>query len=160
MFSELPFRKKIEWFVQYYGIATVAVIVAIIVCISLVKAIIMPAEYEDVCILIYSDEISAEDADLICADLQDLTGKTISVLRYGVSDTYGSQSFALKLSDTVLDIVIAPEEETQKLAQNGFLFEYKEIKGKDLYLGVSNRARRGELLDEVVDALIVYLGEN
>ncbi len=156
-FKEMSFGKKVEWLVQYYGVATIAIIVAVLVCIYLIKSIFMPADYEDLCVLIYSDEISAEDADMLCNSLQEKTGKTIAVLRYGESDAYGSQSFALKLSDTVLDIVIAPDEETEKLVQSGFFAEYKKIEGKNLNLGISGRARRGELLDEVVKELSVYL---
>ena len=156
-FKSLSFKKKIEWLIQYYGLAAIAVLVTIGVIISLVKAIFFPAPPADICVLIYSDEVNdqfvVELEEIIEAD----TGKNIEVTKISPSSAYGNQALSARLTDENLDLVLAPITETDYMKESDFLTESTPIDGTEMYMDTTIRARDGELLSRVREILLLEL---
>lgn len=150
-FKKLPFLKKIEWIAQYYGVWIIVSIVAIFVAISLVRSVFFPKPISDVCILILSDDHTRDEIPKLEDEIAAATGGSASVEIYNVSEAYGDSAYTIKLLSDQLDLVIAPKEQTDSMMESGYLVSAEKMKNEDLYLGIPERARNGEILDKTID---------
>lgn len=156
-FKSLSFKQKIEWLIQYYGLVTIVVIVALFVLFSFLKAVLFPAPVADVCVLIYSDEVNDERVSELEATLENITDKNIEISKISPSSVYGNQALAARLTDENLDLVISPVTERDYMEESDFLEESIVIEGTEMYLNTTVRARKGDLLDEVKEFLLKEL---
>ena len=152
-FKEMTFRQKLRWLFDYYSLPLIAVLGVLIVMWILIKSIFLPEETEDVCVLIYSDKVTQEECLTYESEIEEKTGKSVSIQVISVSDPYGSQAFAAKIGCDVIDLVIAPENEMKLMSENGFLLSYAPVESKDMYMGVPKSAREDDLLKIVIDYL-------
>lgn len=152
-FKALTWKQKLQWFIQYYGIVTVVVLISIYVIFVFVKSILAPAPISDICILVYSDEVQTDEVIKIQEALCEKTGHTIEITNFMVSDVYGIQAFATKLTADQLDLIVAPLEQTEDMMNSNYLIGYEKIGSTELYLGLPKKARTGELLEQVRDYL-------
>lgn len=156
-FKNLTFKQKIEWLFQYYGIATIAIIVALIVAITFIKSVFFPEPICDVCILILSDDITTDDGNDIKRLIEEDINKSVELSVYGVSEVYGRQSFAIRLTSDVLDIVVAPNEEMIKMNENAYLSSSTQIGSLDSYIGVPVSARISDDQKRAYDMLMEFI---
>lgn len=150
-FKEMTFRQKLRWIFGYYSLPVIAVLGVLIVIGFLIKSILLPGEIGDVCVLIYSDNVTQEEGLTYEKEIETKTGKSVSVQVINVSDPYGSQAFAAKIGCDVVDLVIAPENETKMMSDNGFLLSYAPVDNTNMYMGVPKSAREGDLLKTVIE---------
>lgn len=152
-FSEMTSKQKLRWFFDYYAIPSIVTIGVLVIIALFVKAVFWPEKAKDVCVLIYSDQVTQDQCVIYEQDIEQSTGKTASVQVYQISDPYGSQAFAAKLGTDVIDLVIAPEAEMKLMSDNGFLINYAPVEGSTMYMGIPRTAREGDLLETVIDYL-------
>lgn len=149
-FRQMPFSKKIQWILQYYGIWIIVGIVAAYVGITLLNSVINPDPISDICIIILSDDITRDDINMFQSDISELTGKSVTVEVYSPNEEYGLGAFSIKLTSDQLDLVLAPKEQTDQMVSNGYLTEIEEINAYDLYMGITQKARRSDSLDKTI----------
>lgn len=150
-FIELPFLKKIEWIVQYYGVWILVTIVGVCVIISLCRALFFPKPICDVCVIIISDDFSRNDIDRLEEEMSSVTGGSTQVEIYNPSEAYGDGAYTIKLLTDQLDIVIAPKEQTDSMLDSAYLSSAESLKGGRLYIGIPNRARVGPMLEKAIE---------
>ena len=152
-FKEMPLKKKLQWLMQYYGVTAIVTLLIVFVAVWFIKSVFFADPIEDVCVLIYSDEVLEEECARYKEEIEKNTGHSAEVVVYHLSDAYGSQAFAAKVGTDQTDVVIAPEHEMTLLNENGFLRSYAQIEGTQMYMGIPMAAREGDLLKYVLDYL-------
>lgn len=150
-FKEMTFRQKLRWIFDYYSLPFIAVLGVLVIMGFLIKSVFLPGEKGDVCVLIYSDRVTQEECLTYENEIEEKTGKSVSIQVISVSDPYGSQAFAAKIGCDVTDLVIAPENEMKLMLENGFLLSYAPVDNANMYMGVPKSAREGDLLKNVID---------
>ena len=148
-FKSMPLGKKIQWLIQYYGLAALAVIVTVCVIISFIKSVFFPAPAPDLRVFVYSSEVFDDDIKNLETEILNTTGMDVEVSLIGSSDMYGNQAFVARLTDPDLDIIMAPENETNQMMEGGRIVEFEKLGNLDLYMGTTENAREGQLLDDV-----------
>ncbi|MDO4623401.1 MAG: hypothetical protein Q4B22_10660 [Eubacteriales bacterium] len=156
-FRRMPFRNKIQWIFNYYGLKILAALVGIFVAVYFVKSVFFAPPAPDVTVIMLTDHVTEEAAVRYQQELSEKTGKSIEIVHYDARDSYGMQAFSVKVGTDLVDLVIAPEEESSMLAENGFFLSYAQIPGTDDYMGISRRAQAGEALQTVMEYLEVQL---
>lgn len=152
-FKELPFKKKLQWLVQYYGVVALISIIAVFIVINLVKSILFPAPAADVCIMILNDNTDTEKSIEMQYELsKDLECK-VEVSAYMPSDPYGMQSFATRVMSDQLDIVIAPKDEMEDMLSTSYIQEYDQIGDSDVYIATPEKARVSEKQEKAIEYL-------
>ena len=152
-FKELSFKKKLQWLVNYYGIAALVFIVAVIVIISLIKSVLFPTPIADVCVLVISDTISADDGNDMENELLSITGKEVSIDAYNPNDVYGMQAVAAKIMSDQIDIVVYMEDQAKDVMSNGYIISYEKA-SENVYVGMTQRARQTEEVAKTYEYLI------
>ncbi len=152
-FKEMPTKKKIQWLVQYYGVATVVGIIVIATALYFIKSVFFAPPEADINVLILSDAIYGAGFENLEQDFEAELGVDASFSLYGENDAYGRQAFAAKIGADRLEIVICPLEEVTLLSENGYLLSYGEIKGTSLYIGVPKSAKNSDKLLEGMEFL-------
>lgn len=152
-FKQLSLKEKIQWLVQYYGIAACVIAVAIVVIVIFMKSVFFPEPISDICVLVLEDGVTVEDTERVQEVLEQLTGKSVDVVSYTVTDLYGKDAFAVKLTSDQLDIVIAPYDETMQMMQTGYLKEEQKLEQSELHLGIPQNARTGEAYEYAIEYL-------
>lgn len=147
----MPLSKKIEWILQYYGIWIVVAVAAIVVLCSFLHSVFYPDPVSDICIMLLSDDYVRDDIPVLEQDIQELTGKTVTVEVYNLSELYGNGAFTIKLISDQIDLVIAPKEQTDSMVESEYLESFERIGDKDSYLGIPARARKCSELDKTID---------
>lgn len=150
-FKSLPFLKKVEWILHYYGVWIVVFIIAIVVAVNLVRAVFFPKPISDVCVMILSDDYVRDDIPKLEEEISAVTGGTVQVEVYNVSEAYGDSAYTVKLLADQLDLVLAPKEQTDSMIESGYLESAEKLANEELYLAVPGRARKGEMLDKTID---------
>ena len=149
-FKEMPFSKKIGWIIHYYGIWIVVTIVAIGVLFSFLHSVFFPDPIPDTNIMILSDEFLRDEIPAIEEHISVVTEGSVSVTLYNLSEVYGNGAFSIKLTSDQIDIVLAPKSETDQMIETGYLESCEKLEYNDLYLGIPERARKGEKLDRAI----------
>jgi len=149
-FKEMPFSKKVGWIVQYYGVWIVVTIVAIGVLFSFLHSVFFPDPIPDTCVIILSDEFVRDEIPKLEDEISKLTEGSVSVSLYNLSELYGNGAFSVKLTSDQIDLVLAPKTETDQMMETGYLESAEKLNYNDLYLGIPERARKGERLDKVI----------
>lgn len=149
-FSEMTTKQKLKWFFDYYGLTVVISVICICVACVFIKPIFWPEKIDDICVLIYSDNVSKEQCIEYEKEIESTTGKTVSVQVYNVSDPYGSQALAAKIGCDVVDLVIASKNEMELMSESGYLLSYGIIEGSSMYMGIPCSSRKSEALEETV----------
>ena len=132
-FKEMRLRAKLGWIVQYYGVTIVIAALAIFVGVVFVRSVFGPADEYAIRIMILDDRASADVCRVFEAELSEMIGGACDVTSYRESDDEQRQAFAVRLMTDHLDIVIAPEEQTQQLLQNSFLSGAMELEAGSFY---------------------------
>lgn len=153
-------KKKIKWLIDYYWVHAVVTIFALIVIITFVKSVFWPEPVKDICVMILSDEITKDQGAGLEGELEELTGRTVEVTIYGVTENYGTSAFAIKLTSDQLDFVLAPYNESIEMTNSGYLQSQKEIEHSKLYLGIPQNARCGKEYDMTGEYLMSYFSSN
>lgn len=120
-FREMPFLKKVEWILMYYGKTIVVVLTALFVMGLFIKSVLRPNDGFEFHVMILDDYCSKEAAGAFAKDLDTLTGVSCDVSTFFKSDPNQMQAFAVRLFSEDIDIVIAPEEQMTQLVKNGYL---------------------------------------
>lgn len=152
-FKELPFLKKLQWLVQYYGVVALISIIAILVVFNLVKSILFPEPSAEVCIMILNDNVDTEESIDMQYDLSmDLECK-VEVSAYNPSNPYGMQSFATRVMSDQIDIVIATKDAMEDMLSTSYIQEYDQIGDSDAYIATPVKARVSEKQEKAIEYL-------
>ncbi len=152
-FKQLSFFEKVQWLIQYYGVAIVVAVIAIIVAIFFLKSVIFPEKIPDAVVLIFSDDITPGEGLEYEQELSELTGEEVDVVSYMTTDVYSEASFAAKIGVDQIDLVLAPQNEMNVLKDGGRIADYTQIPGRELYMAVPVTARINEHSQEISDYL-------
>lgn len=150
-FKSMPLKNKIMWIVQYYGIAIIVGIIAIVVLFSFIDSVFFPDPIPDTNIIILSNSFDRDDIPKIEEEIALETEGTVSITAYSLSEVYGNGAFSIKLTADQIDLVICPEEEKNQMLESGYLESVEELDYEDLYLGVPIKARKGDKLDIAIE---------
>lgn len=126
-FKEMPFRKKIQWILHYYGLAIVAVITVIAVVFTLLYRMFGPHTDSLVKILILDERCSDEDRMLIHKELTELFGDECEVTSYVPNVEEQFRAFVVRLTGDEVDFVIAPETQIKELENNQYFQEIYKL---------------------------------
>ena len=132
-FKKLSLRAKLQWIIQYYGVAIAIGAIAIFVGIVLVQSLFGPAEDYAIRVMILDDRQSADLCQAFAQELCDALGGECDVTSYLERDDDQRQAFVVRLMSDNLDIVIAPAEQTEQLLQNGFLRSAMQLEADAFY---------------------------
>lgn len=124
LWKQMSFSKKIGWIVQYYGATIVVVIISILVVVSLIKSIITGGDKGDMRVIILDNGVSSELCQVYQDEVSNLIEGDAEMTAYIKNDPTHMQAFSVRLTADDLDIVIAPKEEMQEMAENGYLLSY------------------------------------
>lgn len=152
-FKEMPFKKKLQWLVQYYGIVALVSLIVVFVIGYLIKSILFPEPLPDVCVMILSEDVYTEEAIEMQYELMKANECTFDVRSYIVSDPYAMQSFATRAMTDQLDVIVAPKNHTEDMLNNSYISEYEEIKNTDLCISVPVNARKSKAQENAIDYL-------
>lgn len=155
-FKEMTLKQRLQWLVSYYGIAALIFIVAVIVIVMLVKSIFSPAPISDVCVLMFTEKVGVDESNSMEEELNSILGKEVNIDAYVSSDVYAMQAFVMKLLTDQVDILVFTKEQKEELMADGYL-ESCEAITNDIYIGITERARKSEELDKVYDYLLTKL---
>lgn len=150
-FKGMPFKKKIEWIVHYYGIWIIVSIVGICVAVSFAKSVFFPKPLPDVCAIILSDDYLLDDIPLMESEIGEAFGGTCQIEIYNESDVYGNSAFSIKLMSNQVDLVIAPKSAIDSMNETGYLESSEKLGDRNLYIAIPARARKSEALDAAID---------
>lgn len=150
-FKELPFSKKIQWIIQYYGVWIIVAVIAIGVICSFLHSVFFPDPIPDTNIIILSDEFTRDEVPKLEAEIAAITEGTVSITLYNLSEVYGQSAFSIKLTSDQIDIVLAPKAETDEMMESEYLERFEKLDYDDLYMGIPTKARKGEKLDKAIE---------
>lgn len=150
-FKALSFWQKVQWILQYYGLAMVITALAAFVIVVFVKSVFGPGEQYALRVMILDDRQSTELCQAYSEQLGALLGGECDVTSYAESAVYEMQAFVVRLTSDELDLVIAPEEQMEQLMENGYLTDMTELPDDCLYCVT---AHGGEPVEERY-----YIGE-
>ena len=132
-FKALSFWKKVQWVLQYYGLAMVVTALAAFVIAVFLKPVFGPGEQYALRVMILDDRQSPELCQAYSEQLGALLGGECDVTSYAESGMYEMQAFVVRLTSDELDLVIAPEEQMEQLMENGYLTDMTELADDSLY---------------------------
>ena len=119
-FRQMRLTEKIQWILQYYGVAIGVAIVAIFVAVVFITSIFETDEYA-LRVLILDDRQTAEQCGEFSRELSAMLSGECDVTSYRGDSEEQMQAFVVRLMTDALDLVIAPEAEMAQLAENGYL---------------------------------------
>lgn len=154
-FRQLSFRRKAQWVLQYYGVAIVVGIVALVVAASFLGSVLGPGENYALKIMILDERQSADNCQAFAGELSEQVGGECEITSYAPGATYEMQAFAVRLTSDELDVIIAPGEQARELLANGYLLEMEPLEpnsryqivtrggepGGDIYIGRAARSK-------------------
>ncbi|MDO4475860.1 MAG: hypothetical protein Q4B59_03670 [Lachnospiraceae bacterium] len=149
-FREMNLKAKLQWLLQYYGLTTLVVIIALLVIFNLVKTVLFPAPEPDGHMVLLTDEFVQENALAWQKELEQQTGKDILIEVFNVSDLYGQASFSAKMGVDQIDLVVVPENEKDMLLEAEAIEKATKLELTDLYMAVTTTAREGETLEAMI----------
>lgn len=132
-FKEMKLREQLQWILQYYGVTIAVVIAAVFVGTVFIASVFGAEEDYAIRVMILDDRQFADN----CREFSEELGAALSgecdITSYLESDDDQRQAFAVRLMSDHLDIVIAPEEQTEQLLQNGFLLQAMRLEADSFY---------------------------
>lgn len=132
-FKALSFWKKVQWILQYYGLAMVITALAVFVLVVFIKSVFGPGEQYALRVMILDDGQTTELCQAYSQQLGALLGGECDVTSYAESAVYEMQAFVVRLTSDALDLVIAPEEQMEQLRQNGYLTDMTKLEDDSFY---------------------------
>ena len=151
-FKQLRPGQKLQWLFQYYGLTAAVVIVAIVVGAVFLRSVFGPEDDYAIRVLILDDRQSADICQLFSQELGDILSGPCDITSYLKIDADQARAFAVRLSVDDLDLIIAPEDEIDQLAQNGYLRRAVKLEEDSYYYTIT---RGGSPLEEQA----LYIGE-
>ncbi len=167
--QEMDFSKKVQWLIQYYGLAAVIVIVVLIFAVSFLKTVLFP---EKVCLemIVLDDGLGTEQQEALNAEIKELLsdaeGKA-EVTFFYKGDAVQQQAFTVRVAAGGLDLVIVPEKELQWMDESGYFTEepaevpkesrYGKIRvgtGEKVYIGIPADSKNAENGKKVMEYLM------
>lgn len=127
--------KKVQWIIQYYGIAIVVTVISLCVVITVIKSIFGPGEVYAARVMIYDNGCSSDMGQFFQEELTAQFGEPCEVVTYRPDDPVQNQAFIVRLN-AELDILLAPEAEMQELWKNGYFTEMEKIEPDAYYYQV------------------------
>lgn len=133
-FKALPFLKKIQWVLQYYGVTMLVTVIAAAVAVVFFKAVFGPGEQYVLRVMALDDRLSVDQCRTFAQELEEKLGGECDVTSYLASDFSQMQAFAVRLTTDPLDLVIAPEEQMEQLIENGYVAAGLQLQEDSRYM--------------------------
>ncbi len=167
--QEMDFSKKVQWLIQYYGLAAVIVIVVLIFAVSFLKTVLFP---EKVCLemIVLDDGLGTEQQEALNAEIKELLSDTegkAEVTFFYNGDAVQQQAFTVRVAAGGLDLVIVSEKELQWMNESGYFTEepvevpkesrYGKIRvgtGEKVYIGIPADSKNAENGKKVMEYLM------
>ena len=133
----LSLRQRVQWILQYYGVAIAVAAVALVAAASFLTSALGPGESYAAKVMILDDRQSADNCQVFARELSERLGGACEVTCYAPSAMYEMQAFAVRLTSDELDVIIAPGVQMRELRQNGYLRETEELSPNSRYQTVT-----------------------
>ena len=137
-----PFKEKLEYFWEYYKIHTLVIATVLILAISLIRARVNARDYALSVVMVNSIAAQLDDIDMDWkADLSERieydpkkyeifidTGMILGQDTESANQEYANlQKLAAMISAQTIDIFIADTEIYERYAQNGYMYDLRDI---------------------------------
>lgn len=143
-FKALSFWQKVQWVLQYYGLAMVITALVVFVLVVFIKSVFGPGEEYALRVMILDDRQTTELCQTYSQQLGELLGGACDITSYAESAQYEMQAFVVRLTSDELDLVIAPEEQMEQLMANGYLTGMSPLSDDSLYWVTAHGGRPEE----------------
>ena len=132
-FKQMKLREQLQWILQYYGVTITVIIATIFVVTVFITTVLGPEGNYALRVMILDDFQTADNCQEFSRELGAALSGECDITTYMESDDNQRQAFVVRLMSDHLDIVIAPEEQTVQLLNNGFLLYATPLKADSPY---------------------------
>ena len=146
--KELPLKKKIQYFMDYYAKIVVVAILAVIAVFSLLNTTVFNRSTSRLAIL-FLNSCQIEDTESLPAELEEylaLENKNdyVSVENFNTDDYQMNMAYVTRIGAGSADLLICSRDDFTEQAEKGYLADLSEVLPQDLYDSLSDRILEGK----------------
>lgn len=120
----MSFRKKLEWLIQYYGVAAVVVAIGLFMAVDVIVTMLSAPDHK-LEVIFFDNRVSSEISMKIAEEMAEAAGlesvDLIAVSAYAPAVDMQRQAFTVRVSATGTDLLVVPKEEAMLLEKNDAL---------------------------------------
>ena len=165
-FKSLKLSEKLQWILQYYGLTIGVAAAAIFVGAVFLISVFGPGDDYAVRVMILDDRLSSDACRVFSEELGGLLSGECDITGYAETGAEQMQAFIVRLMTDELDLIIAPTEIMDELAQNEYLRGAAALGADSRYhmytsgserteisfsIGQTARSKKTDHISEVID---------
>lgn len=161
--KNLPFKKKLQYFIDYYAKAVIIGILIIAAVFSLLNTTIFNRSTCRLSLMFLND-CQIEDTESPAASLEEyfaLENKNdyVSVENLNTSDYQMNMTFVTRIGADSTDLIICSRDSFTEQAEKGFLADLSEVLPEDLYDSLSGQLLEGKVAETDNEGNVISYSE-